>query len=104
MFYLFLCGRSSAEPPNFFVDYDANNVNEPNKRREEEKNYGDYDAKYVRSIYALDKAVNSPNDIKRGDAEKELNYPRQVIHCGYKCFHVKPPCKKNSENTFFYII
>lgn len=84
-----------AEPPNVLFENYAEQVDEPYKRCEEEKNDRKNDSNCVACNQALEKTVNCPNDVKSGDAKNELNNPGKIVkelddifHCVYPPYNI----------------
>ena len=78
-----------AEPPNLLVNDNADKVNEPYKGSADEENDGNNDSNCVLSVYALDKSVNCPCNVKYRKAKDELKYPRKIVKRLDNVFHKK---------------
>jgi hypothetical protein len=84
----------SAEPPYLLIKNNADKVDDPYERSKEEKNNRNNDSNGILCFKTSQKTVNSPNNVKCGDAENELNYPRKIVKQFDSFFHGKPPKNK----------
>ena len=53
-----------AEPPNLLIQDNANQVDKPYERSEEEENDGEYDTQNVLCFKAAKKSVNRPYNVE----------------------------------------
>ena len=85
----------SAEPPYLLIKNNADKVDDPYEcdtcgKQEYRKNNTDN----ILCLNASEKAVNIPYNVKYGNAENDLNYPRKIVKQFDSFFHGKPPKNK----------
>lgn len=88
----FLCSAELAEPPNFAIKDETNEVYDPKEGCiAENKNNSNNDAENIICINTFDDAIYSPENSSNGQTKKNLHKQRKIINGFNEIFHYKPP-------------